>query len=157
MRAINTRARVREGADSELLATGLENTRLFRVSPSGDLFIAESRPGRIRVLRAPQRGGKSEIRIFAEDLDQPFGIAFWPPNRDGGNRGCDHQAADRRFRPEYLPRPLSERKPRLLGPALGAARLQRADLARPRRVSGELLLAFSRAAQELGAIAVILR
>jgi glucose/arabinose dehydrogenase len=52
---------------------------LIRVSPSGDLFIAESRPGRIRVLRAPRGGGKSEIRIFAEDLDQPFGIAFWPP------------------------------------------------------------------------------
>jgi hypothetical protein len=63
----------------ELLATGLDNPRLIRVSPSGDLFIAENRPGRIRVLRAPQRGGKSEIRIFAEDLDQPFGIAFWPP------------------------------------------------------------------------------
>ena len=27
--------------------------------------------------------------------------------RDGGNRGCDHQAADRQFRPEHLPRPLS--------------------------------------------------
>ena len=60
---------------------GLDNPRLIRVSPSGDLFIAESRPGRIRVLRAPQRGGKSEIRIFAEDLDQPFGIAFWPPDQ----------------------------------------------------------------------------
>jgi hypothetical protein len=63
----------------ETLATGLDNPRLIRVSPSGDLFIAESRPGRIRVLHAPQKGGKSEIRIFAEDLDQPFGIAFWPP------------------------------------------------------------------------------
>src|SRR5438105_2484631 len=63
----------------EPLATGLDNPRLIRISPSGDLFIAESRPGRIRVLRAPQRGGNSELRIFAEDLDQPFGIAFWPP------------------------------------------------------------------------------
>jgi glucose/arabinose dehydrogenase len=60
-------------------ASANNGPRLIRVSPSGDLFIAENRPGRIRVLRAPQRGGKSEIRIFAEDLDQPFGIAFWPP------------------------------------------------------------------------------
>ena len=26
-----------------------------------------------------QKGGKPETRIFAKDLDQPFGIAFWPP------------------------------------------------------------------------------
>ena len=67
----------------ELLATGLDNPRLIRVSPSGDLFIAESRPGRIRVLRAPQRGGKSEIRIFAEDLYQPLGS---PSGRRGPTR-----------------------------------------------------------------------
>src|SRR5215471_10747074 len=36
----------------EPLATALDNPRLIRVSPSGDLFIAETRPGRIRVLRA---------------------------------------------------------------------------------------------------------
>ena len=63
----------------ELLDTDLNNPRLIRVSPSGDLFVAESGPGRIRVLRAAQRGEKPEIRIFAKDLDQPFGIAFWPP------------------------------------------------------------------------------
>jgi glucose/arabinose dehydrogenase len=63
----------------ELLAAGLDNPRLIRVSPSGDLFIAESRPGRIRVVRAAQPGEKPEIRIFAQDLYQPFGIAFWPP------------------------------------------------------------------------------
>ena len=63
----------------ETLATGLDNPRLIRISPSGDLFIAESRPGRIRVLRTPQGGGNPEIRIFAKDLDGPFGIAFWPP------------------------------------------------------------------------------
>jgi glucose/arabinose dehydrogenase len=62
----------------ELLATGLDNPRLIRVSPSGDLFIAESGPGRIRVFRPAQEGGKSEISIFAQDLHEPFGIAFWP-------------------------------------------------------------------------------
>src|SRR5215813_11539545 len=61
----------------ETLATGLDNPRLIRISPTGDLFIAETRPGRIRVLRAPQRGGNPAI--FAKDLDGPFGIAFWPP------------------------------------------------------------------------------
>jgi hypothetical protein len=31
------------------------------------------------VLRFAQGGGKPDLRIFAEDLYQPFGIAFWPP------------------------------------------------------------------------------
>src|ERR1700758_5472979 len=44
----------------EPLVTGLDNPRLIRISPSGDLFIAETRPGRIRVLRTPQRGEKPE-------------------------------------------------------------------------------------------------
>ena len=63
----------------ELLDTDLNNPRLIRVSPNGDLFVAESGLGRIRVSRAAQKGGKLETRIFAKDLNQPFGIAFWPP------------------------------------------------------------------------------
>jgi glucose/arabinose dehydrogenase len=63
----------------ELVASGLDNPRLIRVSPSGDVFIAESRPGRVRVLRFAQGSAKPDVRIFAEDLYQPFGIAFWPP------------------------------------------------------------------------------
>jgi glucose/arabinose dehydrogenase len=62
----------------ELLAGGLDNPRLIRVSPSGDIFVAESRPGRLRVLRPAKGAVAAEIRTFAEDLYQPFGIAFWP-------------------------------------------------------------------------------
>ncbi|MBV8337191.1 MAG: sorbosone dehydrogenase family protein, partial [Alphaproteobacteria bacterium] len=63
-------------------ATGLEGPRLLRVSPGGDIFVAESRAGRIRVLRARQSAGAPEIRLFAENLDRPFGIAFWPPGAE---------------------------------------------------------------------------
>jgi glucose/arabinose dehydrogenase len=59
----------------ELVASGLDNPRLIRVSPSGDVFVAESGSGRVRVFRFPDRAG----RIFADGLYQPFGIAFWPP------------------------------------------------------------------------------
>ena len=34
-----------------LYAEGLENPRLMRTAPNGDLFVAETGPGRIRVLR----------------------------------------------------------------------------------------------------------
>ena len=62
----------------ELWAGGLDNPRLIRTAPNGDVFVAESGPGRIRILRGAEGGKSPEIRTFAEDLYQPFGIAFWP-------------------------------------------------------------------------------
>jgi hypothetical protein len=65
---------------ADLIVQGGFFPRMTRILIAADIvFIAESRPGRIRVFRAAQGGGKPEIRIFAEDLYQPFGIAFWPP------------------------------------------------------------------------------
>jgi glucose/arabinose dehydrogenase len=63
--------------------TGLQNPRLVRRAPNGDLFVAESEPGRIRVLRGVGRDGKARtVEIFAAGLTQPFGIAFYPPGPD---------------------------------------------------------------------------
>ncbi len=59
---------------------GLENPRLIRRAPNGDLFVVESEPGRIRVLRGiGQDGTAKTVEIFATGLTQPFGIAFYPP------------------------------------------------------------------------------
>jgi glucose/arabinose dehydrogenase len=64
-------------------ATGLRNPRLIRTAPNGDLFVAESRAGRIRVLRAPDGAGRAQAQeVFASGLDRPFGIAFYPPGRE---------------------------------------------------------------------------
>jgi glucose/arabinose dehydrogenase len=62
----------------ELFASGLDNPRTLRAAPNGDIFVAESGPGRIRVLRAPDGAKTPEVRTFAENLYQPFGMAFWP-------------------------------------------------------------------------------
>jgi hypothetical protein len=40
-----------------LLGRGPANPRLIRVSPNGDVFVAESEPGRIRVLPAAEGNG----------------------------------------------------------------------------------------------------
>jgi glucose/arabinose dehydrogenase len=62
-----------------LYAAGLQNPRLIRCAPNGDLFIAESEPGRIRVLRGLGADGKAAaMEVFASGLSQPFGIAFYP-------------------------------------------------------------------------------
>ena len=63
--------------------TGLQNPRLVRRAPNGDLFVAESEPGRIRVLRGVGPDGKAQtVEVYATGLTQPFGIAFYPPGPD---------------------------------------------------------------------------
>jgi glucose/arabinose dehydrogenase len=72
--------KVPAGFKVEEFATGLQNPRLIRTAPNGDLFVAESYPGRVRVLRAAAGAGKAEaVEVFAEGLSRPFGIAFYPP------------------------------------------------------------------------------
>ena len=51
-RPANARLRVPAGFKVNEFLTGLDNPRLIRTAPNGDIFIAESRPGRVRVLRA---------------------------------------------------------------------------------------------------------
>jgi glucose/arabinose dehydrogenase len=36
-------------------------------------------PAASALLRPTQSAGAPEIRTFADNLDRPFGIAFWPP------------------------------------------------------------------------------
>jgi glucose/arabinose dehydrogenase len=68
------------GFKVELYAEGLENPRLMRTAPNGDVFLAESGAGRIRVLRGITGEGKAELSaIFAGGLKRPYGIAFYPP------------------------------------------------------------------------------
>ena len=71
------------GFKVELYASGLENPRWLRTAPNGDIFLAESEPGRIRVFRGMTSDGKPEqMQIFASGLKQPYGIAFYPPGPD---------------------------------------------------------------------------
>ena len=65
----------------ELLAQGLSNPRKIITAPNGDLFVAESGAGRIKILRLGPDGKVSQTSVFAEQLHQPFGIAFYPLGR----------------------------------------------------------------------------
>lgn len=57
----------------------LDGPRQVRVSPSGDIFVSETDAGRLKVLRAaPGATSPTAVATFAEGLDRPFGIAFWP-------------------------------------------------------------------------------
>jgi glucose/arabinose dehydrogenase len=68
-----------KGFKVDLYATNLENPRLVRFAPNGDLFLAESDAGKIRVFRGAGADGKpKQTEEFATGLHQPFGIAFYP-------------------------------------------------------------------------------
>jgi glucose/arabinose dehydrogenase len=68
------------GFKVELYAAGLDNPRLLRTAPNGDIFLAESEPGRIRVFRGMTSDGKADqMEVFASGLKRPYGIAFYPP------------------------------------------------------------------------------
>jgi len=57
----------------------LDAPRALRVAPNGDIFVAESERGVVRVLRAADGADKpSADETFAAGLDRPFGIAFYP-------------------------------------------------------------------------------
>ncbi|MEO7717787.1 MAG: sorbosone dehydrogenase family protein [Capsulimonas sp.] len=67
------------GFTVEAFATGLNNPRKIITAPNGDLFIAESGPNRVRVIRDTDGDGKPDSNeIFVEGLKQPFGLAFYP-------------------------------------------------------------------------------
>ncbi len=64
-------------------ATGLNNPRLILTAPNGDFFVAESEPGDVKVFRGINSQGKPEqVEVFATGLNQPYGIAFYPPGPD---------------------------------------------------------------------------
>ena len=71
------------GFKVELYASDLENPRLIRTAPNGDIFLAESKAGKIKVFHGMTKDGKAEkIETFATGLKRPFGIAFYPLGPD---------------------------------------------------------------------------
>jgi glucose/arabinose dehydrogenase len=71
------------GFKVQQFATGLDDPRLIRTAPNGDIFLAESSSGKIRVFRGISAGGKPRQEdIYATGLNQPYGIAFYPPGNN---------------------------------------------------------------------------
>ena len=71
------------GFKVNLFASGFDVPRELRTAPNGDVFLAESDLGQIKVLRGVTKDGKPEqVETFTTGLRQPFGIAFYPPGKD---------------------------------------------------------------------------
>jgi glucose/arabinose dehydrogenase len=75
----DAKLKVPVGFEVKEFAGGLTGPRLLRAAPNGDIFVAETGAGRIRVLRAGENGtAASQNEVFASGLRGPFGIAFYP-------------------------------------------------------------------------------
>lgn len=72
------RPKVPKGFTVSLFARDLQKPRVLRVAPNGDVFVAETRAGRIVVLRSGPDGKVSKRDVFASGLGGPFGMAFQP-------------------------------------------------------------------------------
>ena len=71
------------GFKVELFATGLDEPRKIVTAPNGDIFLAESHKGQIKVFRGITADGKPrQTETFVTGLEQPYGIAFYPPGPD---------------------------------------------------------------------------
>src|SRR6266487_3897700 len=82
-RPLNASLSVPAGFTVKQFALGLSNPRIVRVAPNGDIFISETAQNRIRVMRANDGADTpSTNRIFAQGLNRPFGIAFYPAGDD---------------------------------------------------------------------------
>ncbi|GIL37861.1 PQQ-dependent sugar dehydrogenase [Roseiterribacter gracilis] len=74
--AADAMPRVPDGFKIEKFAENLAAPRILRTAPNGDIFVAETAAGRVKILRGT---GKAEkIEVFASGLEGPFGIAFYP-------------------------------------------------------------------------------
>jgi len=66
-----------------LFADGLRMPRVIRVAPNGDVFVAETQAGQVRVFRGVSADGRaSENSVFASGFHEPYGIVFYPPGRN---------------------------------------------------------------------------
>ena len=68
---------VPEGFQVNVFAEDFKEPRWLAIAPNGDVFLADSRGGKVVVLRDPKNtGGAQENELFAGGLELPFGIAF---------------------------------------------------------------------------------
>lgn len=67
------------GFSADTFAEGeFTQPRWLALAPNGDVFLSDSRAGKIIILRDANNDGVAEQRFtFVEGMKQPFGMAFW--------------------------------------------------------------------------------
>ena len=66
------------GFHVEVFLEGLTGPRTMLVAPNGDVILAETKAGKLKVLRPTADGKTATVTVFASGLQQPYGLAFYP-------------------------------------------------------------------------------
>ena len=75
------------GFKVELYTTDVKQPRKIITAPNGDFFVAESHDGNIKIFRGiTEYGRPQQTAVFATGLNQPYGIAFYPPGPESAVR-----------------------------------------------------------------------
>jgi glucose/arabinose dehydrogenase len=68
-----------QGFKIDVFTRDIDGPRVMRVAPNGDIFVAETGQGRIKVLKPSADGaGVASSMVFASGLTRPFGMQFYP-------------------------------------------------------------------------------
>jgi glucose/arabinose dehydrogenase/cytochrome c2 len=82
-RPANAAVALPPGFKTEVFARDLQGPRRIIVAPNGDVLVTETRAGRISVLRRDSATAvTAQSRVFVEGLRQPFGLAFYPNEKN---------------------------------------------------------------------------
>jgi len=78
-RAVEERMRVPDGFSIGVFAEGVENARILRFTPTGDLLVSQPRLSRVVLLERDSDGdGRSDgQRTLLEGLNRPHGLELW--------------------------------------------------------------------------------
>jgi glucose/arabinose dehydrogenase/cytochrome c2 len=75
----NAKLSVPTGFRVEVFASELQGPRTLRVAPNGDILVAETPAGQVKVIRPSADGAKADkVAVFARGLAGPFGIELYP-------------------------------------------------------------------------------
>jgi len=78
-RPANAQLQAPAGFKVNVFASNLDGARAMRLAPNGDIFLTETRGGFVKVLRPSADGSTAtSVETFAQGLNLPFGIAFYP-------------------------------------------------------------------------------
>jgi glucose/arabinose dehydrogenase/cytochrome c2 len=66
------------GFHVDVFVEGLSGPRSMLLAPNGDVIVAETKAGKLKVLRPSADGKSATVTVFASGLQQPYGLAFYP-------------------------------------------------------------------------------
>jgi glucose/arabinose dehydrogenase/cytochrome c2 len=78
-RPANAQLQVPAGFKVDVFASDQKGARAMRLAPNGDIFLTETSVGAVKVLRpSPDGATAASVETFAQGLNLPFGMAFYP-------------------------------------------------------------------------------